>query len=321
MLQALRSLLFPESEDNWTPVPHEVFRDEALKKTIHDDGYAILDMLSDEEVNRLLDLYGQTHKLSNESGGMFYGLYSMDLDYRRQVHEEIRTILSRALDGLFHDYKNIVNFFITKLPGPKSELNIHQDMTSLDESKYSPLSLWIPLHDVNEENGALCLVPRSHRFFSPYRSISFETPYGSLTQDIMPYLRPIILKKGQALCFDPRLLHHSLPNMSSAPRLAVVAGVFPKEADLITCFKEPSPEAQIELLHQPEDFLLTNTNFYMFCTDRPKTGDRIGFVGKPMAPLSSKKFAQLCKNAGVLPYEGALPFLNTECQMIGEPVS
>jgi hypothetical protein len=322
MLKALCSSFADGKKKKWEPVPNKVIKDHLLKNTIHEEGFAVLNLLSDVQVDALLELYHKTHRLFNDGGGgMFYGLYSMDLEYRKRVHIEIQQIIAPILEDHFIDFKNVVNFFITKLPGPKSELNIHQDMTSLDENKYSPLSIWIPLHDVHEQNGALCLVPKSHRFFSPYRGISFETPYGNITPDILPYLRPIPLKKGQALLFDPRLLHHSLPNMSSEPRIAIVAGVFPLEAQIITCFKDPDPKAEIELLLQPEEFLLTNTNFYLHCTDRPMTGEKIASVGKPMPPLTGKNFVKLCQEAGVLPYEGDLPFLKTPCQMIGEPVS
>lgn len=304
----------------WRPVPHSVVRATSLAEQLHTEGYSVAELFNQEQILLLKDLYNETHNLSSSEGGMFYGMYSLDLNYRKHVHHKISEIIQPALDTLFKDYKNVVNFFISKLPGPQSELNIHQDMTSLDETLFSPLSIWIPLHDVNEENGALCVVPRSHFMFSPFRSISFQTPYGNLSDEIAQYLRPVYMKAGQALIFDPRILHHSLPNFSNSPRVAIVAGIFPSEAEIITCYKEPEPDAAIELLLQPDDFMFTNDNFFHNCTARPKTGKTIATVGKPMAPLSTKAFKEKCALLGIQPYEGQLPFLKQPCKMIGEPV-
>jgi ectoine hydroxylase-related dioxygenase (phytanoyl-CoA dioxygenase family) len=320
MLEKLLAKIIPAKTAKWEPVLHEVVKDENLQAELHQTGYAIKSLLNDNQLKALSEIYHETHRLKAEEGGMFYGMYSLDLEYRKKVHEQIAAILQPVLEEHFVSYKNIINFFVVKLPGPKSELNIHQDMTSLDEFKYSPLSLWIPLHDIHEKNGAVCVVPKSHRLFSPYRSISFETPYGNLTEDIVQYLRPVYLKKGQALFFDPRILHHSLPNMSTEPRVALVAGIFPEDAEVITCFKEPQPKAEIELLLQPDDFLLTNTNFFHSCTDRPSTGETFKTVGQPMNSISAAEFRKKCMQLGILPYEGQIPFYKTDCSMIGEPV-
>lgn len=321
MLNQLIAKLKPSKRPGWKPLPHEVVRDENLKDKLHQNGFAILELLNQKQLKALTELYEQTHQLKAEQGGMFYGMYSLDLDYRKKVHEQIAEILQPVLEKHFKSYKNIINFFIVKLPGPKSELNIHQDMTSLDETRFSPLSIWIPLQDVNEENGALCIVPKSHFMFSPYRSISFDTPYGNISSAIAPYLRPVNLKAGEALMFDPRILHHSLPNMGNKPRVAIVAGIFPQDAEIITCFKEPEAESTIELLLQPDDFMFTNDNFFHNCTARPKTGIMVANVGKPMPPLTPAQFDRKCAELGIEPYDGKLAYLNETCQMIGEPVS
>jgi hypothetical protein len=194
-------------------------------------------------------------------------------------------------------------------------------MTALDEKQFSPLSIWIPLQEINEKNGALCVVPKSHFMFSPYRSISFQTPYQNITQEIIPFLRPVYLKLGQVIVFDPRILHHSLPNLSEEHRIAVVCGIFPAEAKIITCFKDHHPKAKIELLLQPDDFLITNKNFYNYCTSRPETGEFIDYADHEMIPINSNEFLSKCESLGIQPYEGKIPFINTNCQMIEEPIS
>ena len=192
---------------------------------------------------------------------MFYSLYSRDIEYRKIVHESISEIMKPVYDSLFSDYKVVLNSFIVKVSGPESEFCLHQDSTSFDETKYSSLSVWIPLQDTNMSNGCMCVVPYSHRMFSPYRGISFEQPFESIEETVRRYLYPIELKKGDIFLFDNRIVHNSVINSSGENRVVVMSGIYPKEAPLLSCFKDPEvTESQIELIEQEPDFLLTYPN-------------------------------------------------------------
>lgn len=305
---------------NWQPIPHTIIRDKDIQQEIHEIGYKVVDFLTEEQLNKLSALYKQTHQFEGEKGGMFYSVYSQDLDYRKKVHEGIGAIINDSLATFFKDYKTIINSFIVKANGPESEFYLHQDTTGTDEYKYSPLSIWAPLHDVDLNNGALCVVPKTHHLFSPYRSISFPTPFDHIQGTVKKYLVPIPLKAGQALIFDNRVVHNSVANNSDRPRVAITAGLFPKEAPFITCFKENKDDKQIELIAHEDKFLLEGKNFLVDCFDRPKTGNSMGFVADEFAPMSSETFMAHCQQLAILPTN--LPYFKqqTNCQMIGEPV-
>ncbi|MCX6199880.1 MAG: phytanoyl-CoA dioxygenase family protein, partial [Bacteroidetes bacterium] len=179
------------------------------------------------------------HNFEIAKGGMFYSLYSRDIEYRKTVHESIGEIMKPVYDSLFSDYKVVLNSFIVKVSGPESEFCLHQDSTSIDETKYSSLSVWIPLQDTNMSNGCMCVVPYSHRMFSPYRGISFEQPFESIEGTVRKYLYPIELKKGDIFLFDNRIVHNSVINTSGENRVVVMSGIYPKEAPEIN--KRPSP--------------------------------------------------------------------------------
>lgn len=304
----------------WAPVPMTVIQDEALAQRIHIDGYAVVDFLSETQLEQLRAIHHREHQLEIEGGGMFYSMYSQDFDYRKRVDAEIRTLLTPSFDQHFKDYRNIINLFVVKLSGPASEFAIHQDMTAVDETKYSPLSCWIPLWDIGPENGAMCVVPYSHWFFSPYRSISFPFPFSGIYHDIRPYLQPIYMKAGQALIFDPRILHNSLQNTSGKERVSIVAGIFPPEAEIITCYKDPSIEnAPIELLREPDNFLLEYPNFFHNCHVKPDTGSNIGVAEFEMGPISAEQFRDLCAINGLEPVN-LIPEPNgMQCKMVAEP--
>lgn len=268
---------------NWKPVKHTVVNDEAIQNTLLNVGYIVAGNIGKDKVLSLNGLYEISHQFKSEKGGMFYSLYSRDIDYRVRVDKEISNILKPFYDSIFSDYKTVINSFIVKVAGPGSDFTLHQDSTGLDEYKYSPLSAWIPLQDTTLENGTLCLIPKTHRFFHPYRGISFATPFAEYENVLRKYLVPINLKAGDVLLFDNRLVHYSHLNSSETERVVVMSGIFPKEAAILSVYKDEGvADSPIEIYRQSEDFLITNTAFYENCTARPYRGEIIQKITKPL---------------------------------------
>lgn len=303
----------------WQPVRHTIFKNDELADTIHKTGFAVVSFLNEEQLAALKDLYHQTHNIEERKGGMFYSVYSQDLEYRTHIHHQIETIIDTALRAYIQDYKTIINSFIVKASGPESEFYVHQDTTGLDEWKYSPLSFWIPLTDITKDNGALCLMPQSQWLFSPYRSISFDPPFQNIVSKVRGYLEPIYMKAGQALIFDNRVIHNSLPNLSGHERVVVMSGVFPKNAELITCFKAET-DAPIELIAHEDDYLLKNMNFLIDCHKRPTSGTTLGFVQDTFPMMTETEFVAQCEQRGIFPLHLMPETDNGNCHIIGEPV-
>ena len=173
---------------------------------------------------------------------------------------------------------------------------------------------------MDENNGALALVPHSHKFFSPYRHISFPTPFEKIQETVRAYMKVIQMKKGEGLVFDNRVLHNSVKNSSTKPRIAAVCGLFPKEAKLMTVWK-PEHEYfnKVELIEHPDDFLLTHPNFLIDCHIRPEKGNSIGWKDDPYGAISSEEFTTLCKRYGVKEVNEINNVLEEELNLIGEP--
>ncbi len=281
---------------NWSPVRRTFVQNEEAENILLDTGYIVAGRLENSTIQKLSDLYAQLHNFDIVTGGMFYSVYSRDIEYRKKVHEGINELLKPVYNSLFSDYKVVLNSFIAKVSGPESEFCLHQDSTGIDETKYSNLSVWIPLQDTNMQNGCLCVVPHSHKMFSPYRGISFEPPFHNIENTIRKYLQPIELKRGDILLFDNRLVHNSGINTSGKDRVVVMSGVYPIDAPLISCFKDPeSSNSAIELIEQSSDFLLTYPNFKHDCHCRPETGKSIGFVKWDTTQMTEGSFLSLCK--------------------------
>lgn len=303
----------------WKPVKHTIVKDENLTATLFNEGYSIAGKLPEQVLQNIQKLFNETHEMEGKDGGMFYSVYSQNLAYRKKIHQELTALLQPFLAEHFHNYKVMLSSYVVKLAGPKSEFYLHQDTTGLDEHQHSPLNLWIPLDDVDENNGCLGIVEKSHHWFSPYRSISFPAPFDGIQNTVKQYLKPLEMKKGEVLFFDNRLLHHSFANHSNKTRVAIVCGLFPKEAQLSTCFKpEYKLGGEIELIEHDDDFLITHPNFLIDCQTRPNLGKSKGFVPDDYLEISKSEFEQLCEKNGVRVYTEN-KFEQSECNLIGEP--
>lgn len=303
----------------WKPVPQTVIKDIEICAQINNDGFVVRNLMPKKKLSELADLYSELHQIDQKDGGMFYSVYSQNLDYRKKIHEQIGSILTDVLDEHFQDYRVLINSFVVKASGNKSEFYLHQDTTGLDEWKYSPLNLWIPLEDVDENNGCLGIVPKSHSFFTPYRSISFPAPFDEIQNEVKRYLKPVPLKKGEALIFDNRLVHNSSINQSGKTRVAVVCGLFPKEAVLTTCHRtEYSLGGKVELIEHEDDFLLKHPNFLIDCQLRPETGTSKGWVDDNYYGIEVDEFRNLCAKRGVQAHTLSVTPMG-ECNLISEP--
>lgn len=304
---------------NWSPAPFTVFKDAGLASRIEEEGFAVVDFLSPDQLEQMQSLYGEEHRLEDEKGGMFYTVYSQDVAYRKRIHEMLQDILQPSLEAHFENYSNALNFFINKLPGDQSGFALHQDSSAIDEFKHSALSVWMPLQNVDENNGALWLIEKTHQLFSPFRSVSFAPPFAAIKDTLVDYLQPIPLKAGQALFFDARVVHTSGRNTSGKNRLAVVSGILPAEYDFQLSYQD-APNDPIELYRQAPDFLINYPNFFHDCTLRPTIGERIGEAPFVYPSVSKEQFEADCAALSI-PKRNRYKEHNSEINFITEPVA
>jgi hypothetical protein len=307
---------------DWKPLPHKIVKNETNRKLLNDSGYLVAGNIGTKLLTDLKDFYKTLHAFNASEGGMFYSLYSNDIDYRKKVHCQIEKTLKPFYDNLFNDYKTVLNSFIVKIPGPKSDFTLHQDSTGLDEFKFSPLSAWIPLQDTDLSNGTLCLIPKTHKFFSPYRGISFSPPFAQYEAVLRKYLVPVDLKAGDILLFDNRLVHYSHLNNSNQERVVVMSGIFPSEAEILSVYKDENVfNAPLEIYRQSDDFLITNTAFYENCTLRPYRGEVVEKIYESAELKTVYDFLSWANRAGLKATNiTQLIEVNLNMQIVSEPV-
>jgi ectoine hydroxylase-related dioxygenase (phytanoyl-CoA dioxygenase family) len=114
--------------------------------------------------------------------------------------------------------------FMSKGCEGETTFPLHQDPSLMDEERWTPLTFWIPLVDVDVVNGCMYGVPGSHLLQSGPRPSFASFPHPDLQDELRRYLRPIPMRAGQLLIFHSALIHASPDNQSGSLRVAT-AGV------------------------------------------------------------------------------------------------
>jgi hypothetical protein len=280
------------------PVEHFFIKSNSLKEEIYQNGFAVVDFLNPIELDKLEQLYANHHNLNVLDGGMFISTFSKDVQYRQNVYKEINNILHEKFDAYFFNYRNTVNAFVVKVPGKNGNVIMHQDVACLDETVYSWLNLWIPLQDVDEHNGALWVVPKSHFIFSPYRNTTSPPISNEFRKELYAYAKPVRLIRGQAIFFDSRIFHFSSTNESSKNRVVAFSRIFPKDAKVKVYFEKSFSDktAEVEIWECNDDYLIHDE---AFCNkDRPTKG-RLTDTRQVLFPkISTATFLEIMDKLG-----------------------
>lgn len=207
-----------------------VFRDKELETKFKTDGFVIIPFLGEEQINQLRELYRNVQPTSYP--GFSSTIYSKDRNKKADVSAKIRSLVDENVNQLLHEFRSLGASFLCKTPGIDSEMPIHQDWSIVDESNYFSATIWVPLQDVDEKNGALSVIPGSHQFAKGMRGPSLPPLIDNVYHLLKEKLQLVPLKAGEAIVFNHALMHASPPNLSEKERWALTIGFIPKKASL-----------------------------------------------------------------------------------------
>jgi hypothetical protein len=234
----------------------KIFRNNKFEKQFNKVGYFTHQLLSEKEIAVLLHVF---NSLNPEIKNQFYStIDSTSIDYRRKVDEQIGLIINRKVTEYFIKYSPLIFNFIVKQPGGDSEVHVHTDDTHVDEKEFQSVNIWCPLVDTTKENGALYVMPGSHRLpYSP-RGFGLSYPYSEFHDIVNPKMKFMPLKAGEAIFYNNKLLHRSGANTTTAVRPAIILAMLPDEAPKIIHFRtQDMPEDKVELFELSKEFYLT----------------------------------------------------------------
>lgn len=204
--------------------------DDAKNHLLKNNGYAVVPFLKNEEIIELTDFFYNNHTTLPE--GMYASSHAGNFDFRKKMNDKIQHVCKRGINATFKDTTALGATFMVKSKGENGSLHPHQDWSIVDEKQFYSYNVWLPLVDVNEENGTLLILPDSHQLFENIRGLNISSSFEKVINEVWNYLVPINMKAGEALIYDHRLLHASGTNKTETPRLVIVYGIIPQQASM-----------------------------------------------------------------------------------------
>lgn len=246
-----------------------VFNDVLLQKKFERSGFVFVEQLLDANALNELRALFEKHKTRFE-GAFHTSHFSDDVAYKQEVNDVVAKVVFAKAGALLNNYTPLFGNFMIKNPDPNAGMDLHADWTYVDETKYPSVAIWVPLIDVNEENGCFGLIEGSHKVTNLIRGPLirqstrdrdhvWEKKYGKLFP----------MKAGGAIIYNHRLLHYSHPNKTNSVRPALNLTLAPAQAPVIHyCMPEGTAEI---LLYQvsSSDFYISYTHFKTPQTGKP----------------------------------------------------
>lgn len=225
-----------------------MLKNKSLESKLLVDGFVKFPFLDSRALLPLYDLYAEFEHAHSFKGKYHHSTFHIgDRAISEAVDMGIKAVIAPIIEEHFSDYELFVGNFMIKEPGKDSEVQPHQDWTYVDEPQYMSLNLWIPLQDVEETNGCMTFLPRSHSICQTLRT---SPHYPGLFDQVMDLAKSnmvaVPMKAGEAVLFSHATLHGSTVNKSNSRRLNVVQGIYSKHAQLHHFFINENANPQIK---------------------------------------------------------------------------
>ena len=202
-----------------------------------------------DEILLPVDKIKELLHFANSSGirqdkGFDVGKDFYDKEVVEKMMDKINSIVSEELNKHIYNYKIFISSFLVKSANAMNSIMPHQDETFIeDESRHYAVNCWIPLIDTDESNGCIGIIRKSNKVFNyicPVPASVTNTPMQQKTASLIPYLEWMPMKAGEAILFDYKTVHASLPNLSNIPRIAISIWITHKDAKYCTYYLKPN---------------------------------------------------------------------------------
>jgi ectoine hydroxylase-related dioxygenase (phytanoyl-CoA dioxygenase family) len=204
----------------------QVFKADPHERRFREDGYVVVDLLTEAAIVDLLAFYSEAFAKKREVVAYarnlpyYISIFDCDSAHKRDADARISGHVQPRLPDLMLDYEVFYSNFMIKFPGD-GQIEAHQDFNFVDESRHTAFNLWCPLVDTDPANGGLFVIPGSHNVFRTQRGPNIPRALTQYNDRLKRYARLVPLQKGQAAIFDHKLIHYSPPNTKAHARVAV----------------------------------------------------------------------------------------------------
>ena len=232
----------------------QIFKDKNNQSFFEENGYIKLQILNQEQIDILTDLYNKTLNMQTRDG--FSTTLDSPASIKKQIAEVFHQIFASKIQDLFIDFKVLSYNFLTKKT-ENSIVPLHQDWSFLDiERDVYSFNIWCPLVDTNSDNGNFKIVPKSHLLSYKGRMVNeMNAPYTAFKDYLNQHTIELPTKQGEAIIYTNSLLHASTPNKTNTIRLTVGTLVVPSNESLILRYLS-ADQKEVECYKLPDDYLL-----------------------------------------------------------------
>ena len=139
-----------------------------------------------------------------------------------QIHKILFELMATPDILLSQNHHNCI---MTKYPGYSSETNWHQDIRYWSFDRPELVSIWCALGDESQDNGALAVIPGSHKLVVARGRLDrdlFLRPDLKVNRDLIATQTQVELEPGDVLFFHCRLFHSAAKNLTDDIKLSLV---------------------------------------------------------------------------------------------------
>ena len=206
------------------------FQNQEYDTFFKENGFAhIPKLLNTEQVETLKQYYEESFNGIEKGNNLWNSLYQLNCEEGLKLSNKILEVIHPEFLKHFESFSQPSVTFMSKMPGENTSCEIHRDFTTFDENESQYINYWIPLVDITEDNGALFVIPKSHKLFTDIRPMFLEWPYKVLDEELSKHIQIVYPKAGDLILYGACTLHGSLDNLSENHRPVIHGGILPKE--------------------------------------------------------------------------------------------
>src|SRR4030095_10533381 len=151
-----------------------LFKNQDLWLEAERNGYLVIPLLSEHQLQRLWRLYEKFIDHANVED-LYESSRHNSLETNREINQAICVELTASGEEIFADCDLYCGTFMVKSHHDSTFLPAHQDWSVVEEDQYNTLFIWCALQDVSSINGGLFVLDGSHQYFKNIRSGSYPS--------------------------------------------------------------------------------------------------------------------------------------------------
>lgn len=215
-----------------------IFKDKEIQSFYTENGYAVIPLINENIGNCIINIISDVKEQIKSP--FFISVELSPKEFRIDLQSKLSEIIKNDTDLYSYinsNFKIFSSSFIAQQAEKRSGFELHTDWSFFDQIENNPVFIWIPLQDTCiNSNTTMVIVPKSQKISIPYRGEGIIEEYiNKISSEFKHKLKYLNLKKGEAVFFNPAIIHGLLPNNSNIENFSLLCTVCEEDASIIYC--------------------------------------------------------------------------------------